>query len=125
MGDTISQTRSERVSIPSYDSPLLRVNTPGSDEERIELKELMDMCTKLSNRVLDLENNKSRTLQPERRVYKPRVESSEVSLEVIADQEETIELVEAIDPVTTAGETVTIVSVNHEDSIAVDFSLTD
>ncbi|GJR34876.1 hypothetical protein Tco_1210560 [Tanacetum coccineum] len=24
------------------------VNTPGSDEERIELKELMDMCTKLS-----------------------------------------------------------------------------
>ncbi|GJR92876.1 hypothetical protein Tco_0265050 [Tanacetum coccineum] len=66
MGDTIAQTRSERVSTPSYDSPLLGVNTPGSDEERIELKELMDMCTKLSDRVLDLEN--------------PRVESSEESL---------------------------------------------
>ncbi|GJU73725.1 putative ribonuclease H-like domain-containing protein [Tanacetum coccineum] len=58
MRDTIAQTRSERVSIPSYDSPLLGVNTPGSDEERIELKELMDMCTKLSDRVLDLENVK-------------------------------------------------------------------
>ncbi|GKD70687.1 hypothetical protein Tco_1324777 [Tanacetum coccineum] len=102
MGDTIAQTRSERVSTPSYDSPLLGVNTPGSDEERIELKELMDMCTKLSDRVLDLENvkdaqaleikklkkrvkklerkNKSRTPQPKRRVYKPRVESSEESL---------------------------------------------
>ncbi|GJU12709.1 hypothetical protein Tco_1135105 [Tanacetum coccineum] len=78
------------------------VNTPGNDEERIKLKELMDMCTKLSDRVLDLENvkdtqaleikklkkrvqklerkNKSRTSQPKRRVYKPRVESSEKSL---------------------------------------------
>ncbi|GJW37637.1 hypothetical protein Tco_0060557 [Tanacetum coccineum] len=37
----------------------LGVNTPGSDEERIELKELMDMCTKLSDRVLDLENVKN------------------------------------------------------------------
>ncbi|GJV75909.1 hypothetical protein Tco_1507493 [Tanacetum coccineum] len=35
-----------------------RVNTPRSDEERIELKELMDMCTKLFDRVLDLENVK-------------------------------------------------------------------
>ncbi|GJT26182.1 putative ribonuclease H-like domain-containing protein [Tanacetum coccineum] len=34
------------------------VNTPGSDEERIELKELMDMCTKQSDRVHDLENVK-------------------------------------------------------------------
>ncbi|GJV97923.1 ribonuclease H-like domain-containing protein, partial [Tanacetum coccineum] len=34
------------------------VNTPRSDEERIELKELMDMCTKLFDRVLDLENVK-------------------------------------------------------------------
>ncbi|GJU46154.1 hypothetical protein Tco_1203420 [Tanacetum coccineum] len=59
MGDTIAQTRSERVSIPSYDSPLPGVNTHGTDEERIELKELMDMCTKLSDRVLDLENVKN------------------------------------------------------------------
>ncbi|GJU06081.1 hypothetical protein Tco_1122511 [Tanacetum coccineum] len=57
IGDTIAQTRFERLSIPSYDSPLLGVNTPGSDEKGIELKELMDMCTKLSDRVLDLEND--------------------------------------------------------------------
>ncbi|GKB13802.1 hypothetical protein Tco_0847725 [Tanacetum coccineum] len=61
---------------------------------------------------------------------------------VIADQEETIELVEdkgsaekgvsaaedkdsTADPVTTAGETVTTVSVNPEDSTAVDVSLAD
>ncbi|GJS59454.1 hypothetical protein Tco_0654238 [Tanacetum coccineum] len=193
MGDTIAQTRSERVSTPSYDSPLLGVNTPGSDEERIELKELMDMCTKLSDMVLDLENvkdaqaleikklkkrvkklerkNKSRTPQPKRRVYKPRVESSEESLgekdaskqgrnsdkteelnvaedehmfdlSDLAGTEETTELVKdkgsvekgvsavedkdsIVDPVTTAGETVTTANVNPEDSTAVDVSVAD
>ncbi|GJX95228.1 putative ribonuclease H-like domain-containing protein [Tanacetum coccineum] len=152
-GDTIAQTRSERVSTPSYDSPLLGVNTPGSDEERIELKELMDMCIKLSDKVLDLENvkdaqaleitklkkrvkklerkNKSRTSQPKRRVYNPRVESSEESLEVVLE-EEPIDLVEdkgsaekgvsaakdkdsTADLVTIAGETVTTASVNPDD----------
>ncbi|GJZ32951.1 hypothetical protein Tco_0578387 [Tanacetum coccineum] len=84
-----AQTRSERASIHSYDSPLLGVNTLGSDEERIEyqeltdnippipydsplsggytpgrdegrpdLHELMAICTKLSDRVLDLEKEK-------------------------------------------------------------------
>ncbi|GJV64688.1 hypothetical protein Tco_1475516 [Tanacetum coccineum] len=98
IGDTIAQTRSERISTPSYDSPLLGVNTPRSDEERIELKELMDMCTKLSDRVLDLENvndaqaleikklknrvkklekkKKSSTPQLKRRLFKVRIESS-------------------------------------------------
>ncbi|GJX22228.1 hypothetical protein Tco_0226673, partial [Tanacetum coccineum] len=74
------------------------VNTPRSDEERIKLKELMDMCTKLSDRVLDLENvkdaqaleikrlkkrvkklekkKKSRTPQLKRRLFKVRIESS-------------------------------------------------
>ncbi|GJR28203.1 putative ribonuclease H-like domain-containing protein [Tanacetum coccineum] len=98
MGDTIAQTRSERVSIPSYDSPLLRVNTLGSDGERIKLKELMEKCTKLFDRVLDLENVKdaqaleikklkkrvkklenkknSRTSQLKRRLFKVRIKSS-------------------------------------------------
>ncbi|GJS45520.1 hypothetical protein Tco_0595641 [Tanacetum coccineum] len=57
--ETVHEERSERVSIPSYDLPLPGVNTHGTDEERIELKELMDMCTKLSDRVLDLENVKN------------------------------------------------------------------
>ncbi|GJR65567.1 hypothetical protein Tco_0011632 [Tanacetum coccineum] len=148
MGDTIAQTRSERVSTPSYDSHLLGVNTPRSDKERIKLKELIDMCTKLSDRVLDLENvndaqaleiiklkkrvkkierkNKSRTLQPKRRVYKPRVESSKESL---GSAEKGVSAAEdkdsTADPVTTAGEIVTTVSVNPEDSTAVDVSLTD
>ncbi|GJR01669.1 hypothetical protein Tco_0524653 [Tanacetum coccineum] len=73
------------------------VNTPGSDEERIELKELMSMCTKLSDMVLDLESvkdaqaleikklkkrvkklekkKKSRTPQLKRRLFKVRIES--------------------------------------------------
>ncbi|GKE55160.1 hypothetical protein Tco_1490316 [Tanacetum coccineum] len=157
MGDTIAQTRSERVSTPSYDSPLLGVNTPGSDEERIELRELMDMYTKLSNRVLDLENlkdaqalkikklkkrvkklekkNRSRTLQPKRRVYKPRVESSEESLGEndaskhgrnsdnieelnVAEDEHMFDINRfgcTANPVTTACETVTTASVNPND----------
>ncbi|GJU08368.1 hypothetical protein Tco_1124798 [Tanacetum coccineum] len=196
IGDTIAQTRSERVYTPSYDSPLLGVNTPGSDEERIKHKELMDMCTKLYDRVLDLEKvkdaqaleikklkkrvkklerkKKSRTPQLKRKVYKPRVESSEeilgkkdaskqgrnsdktkelnidedehmfdlsdlAGIEVVL-QEESIELVEdegsakkgvsvvedkdsIVDPVTTAGETVTTTSVNPEDSTAIDVSV--
>ncbi|GKC86931.1 hypothetical protein Tco_1147580 [Tanacetum coccineum] len=95
---TSLDAESERVSTPSYDSPLLGVNTPGSDEERIKLKELIDMCTKLSIRVLDLENvkdaqaleikklkkrvkklekkKKSRTPQLKRRLFKVRIESS-------------------------------------------------
>ncbi|GJU83551.1 putative ribonuclease H-like domain-containing protein, partial [Tanacetum coccineum] len=42
MGGVIAQTRSERASKHSYDSPLPGVNTPGSDEERLEQYELMD-----------------------------------------------------------------------------------
>ncbi|GJW27105.1 hypothetical protein Tco_0040916 [Tanacetum coccineum] len=42
MGGTIAQTRSERVPTPSYDSPLLGGNTPGSDEERLEQDDLTD-----------------------------------------------------------------------------------
>ncbi|GJT39210.1 hypothetical protein Tco_0939075 [Tanacetum coccineum] len=43
----------------SYESPLLRVNTPGSDEGRLKLEELMAMYTKLSKQVLDLEKKKN------------------------------------------------------------------
>ncbi|GJU91285.1 hypothetical protein Tco_1303708 [Tanacetum coccineum] len=42
IGGIIAQTRSERVSKHSYDSPLLGGNTPGSDEERIEQDDLTD-----------------------------------------------------------------------------------
>ncbi|GJZ53058.1 putative ribonuclease H-like domain-containing protein, partial [Tanacetum coccineum] len=42
MGGAITQTRSERTSKHSYDSPLPGVNTPGSDEERNEQQDLTD-----------------------------------------------------------------------------------
>ncbi|GJY56855.1 uncharacterized mitochondrial protein-like protein [Tanacetum coccineum] len=41
-----------------HDSPLPGVNTPGSDEGSLELKELMDLVTKLTQRVLALEQSK-------------------------------------------------------------------
>ncbi|GJT34969.1 hypothetical protein Tco_0925388 [Tanacetum coccineum] len=42
-----------------HDSPLPRVNTPGSDEGSLELKELMDIIMNLSQRVLALEQSKT------------------------------------------------------------------
>ncbi|GJU68323.1 hypothetical protein Tco_1254582 [Tanacetum coccineum] len=38
---------------------LMRVKTLGSGEDRLSLKELIDLCTKLSNRVLNLETTKT------------------------------------------------------------------
>ncbi|GJU29593.1 ribonuclease H-like domain-containing protein [Tanacetum coccineum] len=45
----------ENVPTQSNNPPLSRVNTLGSGEDRLKLKELMDLYTKLSDRVLDLE----------------------------------------------------------------------
>ncbi|GKC45470.1 hypothetical protein Tco_1063192, partial [Tanacetum coccineum] len=42
-----------------HDSPLLGVNTPQSDEDSLEQNKLMDLVTKLSHRVLDLEKVKT------------------------------------------------------------------
>ncbi|GJY07000.1 hypothetical protein Tco_0374054 [Tanacetum coccineum] len=51
--------RFENVSKTSYDSPLGGVNTPRSDEDSMQLKELMEMCTNLLQRVQDLETTKT------------------------------------------------------------------
>ncbi|GJR04785.1 hypothetical protein Tco_0527769 [Tanacetum coccineum] len=59
MGDTIAQTRFENVSKHSNDSLLARGNTLQSDEDRLKLNELMELCTNLQNRVLDLEKTKT------------------------------------------------------------------
>ncbi|GJX64299.1 retrovirus-related pol polyprotein from transposon TNT 1-94 [Tanacetum coccineum] len=59
MGDTIAQTRSENVSKFSNDPLLAGVNTPRSGEDSLQLKELMEFCTKLQQRVPDLENTKN------------------------------------------------------------------
>ncbi|GKB45699.1 hypothetical protein Tco_0896452 [Tanacetum coccineum] len=49
----------DNVPITPHDSPLPGVNTPGSDEGSLELNKLMDLVTKLSHRVLDLEKVKT------------------------------------------------------------------
>ncbi|GJT87574.1 hypothetical protein Tco_1069291 [Tanacetum coccineum] len=63
MGDTIARTRFENVFKTSNDSLLARGNTPQSDEDRLKLNELMEFCTKLQQRVLDLENTKTAQAQ--------------------------------------------------------------
>nr|GEX10972.1 retrovirus-related Pol polyprotein from transposon TNT 1-94 [Tanacetum cinerariifolium] len=58
MGDTVAQTWSERISKISNDLLLAGVNTPRSGDDSLELTELMELCTKLQQRVLDLETTK-------------------------------------------------------------------
>ncbi|GJX76187.1 hypothetical protein Tco_0322998 [Tanacetum coccineum] len=58
--DISNINRTQSTTMPnSYDLPLGGVNTPQSDEDRIKLKELMEICTKLSEKVLDLEKAKT------------------------------------------------------------------
>ncbi|GJX32163.1 hypothetical protein Tco_0242018 [Tanacetum coccineum] len=61
--DTIAQTRSENVSKHSNDLLLARGNTLQSGEDRLKLKELMELCTNLQNRVIDLEKTKTSQAQ--------------------------------------------------------------
>nr|GEU56045.1 hypothetical protein [Tanacetum cinerariifolium] len=74
MGDTVAQTRSERVSKISNDPLLAGVNTPQSGEDSMKLTELIELYTKLQQRVLDLETtNTTQAMQIEtlkRRVKK-------------------------------------------------------
>nr|GEX19077.1 hypothetical protein [Tanacetum cinerariifolium] len=59
IGDTTAQTRFEIVSKHSNDSLLAKGNILQSDEDRLELNELMALCTNLQTRVLDLEKTKA------------------------------------------------------------------
>ncbi|GJR38186.1 hypothetical protein Tco_1213870 [Tanacetum coccineum] len=59
LGDAEAQTRFETASKQSNDPPLSRVNTLGSKEDILKFKELIDLCTKLSDRVLDFETTKT------------------------------------------------------------------
>ncbi|GKA25262.1 hypothetical protein Tco_0711371 [Tanacetum coccineum] len=74
--DTIAQTRFENVSKHSNDSLLTRGNTLRSDEDRLKLNELMELCTNLQTRVLDLEKTKT-TQQNEIDSLKRRVKKLE------------------------------------------------
>nr|GEU52253.1 hypothetical protein [Tanacetum cinerariifolium] len=59
MRDIIAQTRYANVSKCSNDLLLVGVNTPQSREDSLKLAELMELCTNLQNRVLDLETTKT------------------------------------------------------------------
>ncbi|GKC36041.1 hypothetical protein Tco_1048425 [Tanacetum coccineum] len=76
MRDTIAQTRFENVSKHSNDSLLARGNTLQSDEDSLKLNELMELCTNLQTRVLDLEKTKT-TQQNEIDSLKKRVKKLE------------------------------------------------
>ncbi|GJX22535.1 hypothetical protein Tco_0226980 [Tanacetum coccineum] len=141
MGGVIAQTRSKRASKHSYDSPLPGVNTPrrgytlGSDKGRPDLHELVAICTKLSDRILDLEREKdaqaveilklkniikklerkakSSIPSPKRRLYK-HVDSSDDRSggTKVFDDTTTVEKdVNAAEPVSTAGDAVTAANV--------------
>ncbi|GKC31491.1 hypothetical protein Tco_1038785 [Tanacetum coccineum] len=53
-GGAEAQIRFEAASKQSNDPPLSRFNTLGSGKDNMKLKELMEFCTKLSDRALDL-----------------------------------------------------------------------
>ncbi|GKG15831.1 hypothetical protein Tco_0358154, partial [Tanacetum coccineum] len=57
--DNEAQTRFEAASKQSNDPSLSRVNTLRSREDNMKLKELMELCTKLSERILDNKNRYS------------------------------------------------------------------
>nr|GEW39063.1 hypothetical protein [Tanacetum cinerariifolium] len=59
IGDTTAQTRFESISKQSNDLLLARGNTLQSDEDRMKLNELMELCTNLQSRVLELEKTKT------------------------------------------------------------------
>ncbi|GJX89857.1 hypothetical protein Tco_0343183, partial [Tanacetum coccineum] len=59
LGGAEAQIRFEAASKQSNDPPLSRVNTLRSGEDNMKLKELMELYTKLSERILDNKNIKS------------------------------------------------------------------
>nr|GEX06702.1 hypothetical protein [Tanacetum cinerariifolium] len=59
MEDTVSQTWSDKLSKVSNDPLLAGVNTPQSCEDSLKINELMELCTNLQNRVLNLKTTKT------------------------------------------------------------------
>ncbi|GJS74965.1 retrovirus-related pol polyprotein from transposon TNT 1-94 [Tanacetum coccineum] len=56
--DSEAQIRFEVASNQSNDPPLSRVNTLGSGEDNMKLKELMELYTKLSERIFDIKTDR-------------------------------------------------------------------
>ncbi|GJW67455.1 putative ribonuclease H-like domain-containing protein [Tanacetum coccineum] len=58
LGGAKAKIRFEAASKQSNDRPFSRVNTFGSGEDNMKLKELMELCTKLSERILDIKTDR-------------------------------------------------------------------
>nr|GEV63471.1 reverse transcriptase domain-containing protein [Tanacetum cinerariifolium] len=115
-----------------HDSPLLGGYTPGSDEGRHDINELMNICTQLSNRVLALEQFKTAqdlTLDKENVSKQERDESNKIEELNLSDKGSgEIEVfdyttaaekdVNAAEPVSTAGDAVNAASVIPDVSAA-------
>ncbi|GKA48339.1 putative reverse transcriptase domain-containing protein [Tanacetum coccineum] len=95
MGDIIAQTRFDNVSKLSNDPLLARGNTLRSGEDSLKLNELMELCTNLQQRVLDLENTK--TTQAEEIV---KSSGDEESLGVDASKQGRINAIDADEDIT-------------------------
>nr|GFA70047.1 hypothetical protein [Tanacetum cinerariifolium] len=63
IGDTIAQARSENVSKFFNDPLLAGVNTPQSGKDSLKLIELIELCTNLQQRVINLETTKTSQAQ--------------------------------------------------------------
>nr|GEX59073.1 putative ribonuclease H-like domain-containing protein [Tanacetum cinerariifolium] len=116
MRDTIAQTRYERVSKLFNDSLLARGNILQSDEDRLKLNELMELCTTLQSRVLDLEQTKA-TQANEIDSLKRRVKKLEKNL---GDDASKHGMISDID----ADEDITLVS-THDDAEMFDAKIFD
>ncbi|GJW28834.1 hypothetical protein Tco_0045709 [Tanacetum coccineum] len=133
--DRPAQARFERLSKQSNDPPLSRVNTLGSGEDSMKLHELIEICTKLSKRVLALENiktaqaleithlkksvkklekkKKSRTPQLKRRLFKGKNElDQDEGVSFVQEDAETQERYGHDIEVNTASTSVTTASIN-------------
>ncbi|GJZ70606.1 hypothetical protein Tco_0634457, partial [Tanacetum coccineum] len=100
------QELTNNITPTPHDLPLLGGYTPGSDEGRPDLNELMAICTKLSDR---LERKaKSRIPPPKRRLYK-QVDSSDDSL-VFDDTTVLKRMLMIAEPISTVGVCVTAAS---------------
>ncbi|GJX77364.1 putative ribonuclease H-like domain-containing protein [Tanacetum coccineum] len=74
-----------------HDSPLLRVHTLRSDEGSLQQNELMDLYTKLTDRIEVLENDMQQTNKVYSSSYKAHLKSEKEDLEI--DEDSTIALV--------------------------------
>ncbi|GJY45234.1 hypothetical protein Tco_0434297 [Tanacetum coccineum] len=85
-----------------HDSPLLRVNTLGSDEDSMKLQELMVLCTTLSKKVESLEADLKQTKKKKKAVSTGSGEVSTAS-RLFSSAEESVSTAGASMPVSTAG----------------------